>query len=77
MKKNVLVCAVLTIVLASITVVMHVKSSDVMIESNVEALARDEGNDGALYYNEQYSRVCCGPGNVRDCNNPSYVKCNF
>lgn len=34
----------------------------------------DGKNDGALYTDDN-GHMCCAKGNVRDCDNPDYVKC--
>ena len=60
--------------------------SDPILEANVEALTRGEANvealtrgedkaDGALWSNPQGTAYCCGPGNVRDCDNTPVPKC--
>ena len=50
--------------------------SDPILEANVEALTRGEDKeDGALWSNPQGTAYCCGPGNVRDCDNTPVPKC--
>ena len=47
-------------------------------DANLEALTEvGEKPDGALWYNDDYSLICCGPGNVRFCDGVTYVDCDF
>ena len=66
---------------ATIITVKTIRNTNPLLDANVEALAETETQTGALWYNG--SIMCCGPGNVRDCNavdengQQLYVPCNF
>lgn len=75
------VIAAVILAAATITSVKTIKKNTHLLDANVEALAEVETMTGALWFNG--SIMCCGPGNVRDCNavdgngNPIYVLCKF
>lgn len=77
MKKRLIYCCTAICLITSACVLFCVKnSSKTLLERSIEIMAHGEKNDGALYYNEQYSLFCCGPGNVRDCDDyPEMIKC--
>lgn len=75
------VIAAAVLAAATITTVKTIRNTNPLLDANVEALAETEAPTGALWYNG--SIMCCGPGNVRDCDavdengSPIYVHCNF
>lgn len=81
MKNKYAIIAATILTAATVTSVKTFKESTPFLNANVEALAEVEVKEGALWFNGTV--MCCGPGNVRDCNavdqngNPIYVSCNF
>ena len=81
MKIKYVIIAATILAAATVTTVKTLKEETSWFNANVEALARSEVKDGALWYNGTI--MCCGPGNVRDCSavdengKPIYVACNF
>lgn len=69
----------MTISITGIIAFNGVNEIDSSLNLNVEALARDEGTsyDGALWSNSAGTLYCCGPGNVRDCDEINIPDCGF
>lgn len=78
-KKLLLAGAVVMMAAAAVTGFSAYNKSNMsdLLDANVEALARGEVTDGALWSNVSGTRYCCGPGNVRDCNTTNVPPCNF
>lgn len=77
-KKILLVGAVVSMAAAAVTGYSAYSKTNVsdLLNANVEALAHDETDrDGALWSNGSGTRYCCGPGNVRDCDNTDVPRC--
>ncbi len=81
MKKSLLPEARAALVAIAVSVFVYVNNGkdemDDLFYANVEVLAGDEGgeNDGALWSNAAGTVYCCGPGNVRNCNDTFVPKC--
>ena len=77
-KKLFLAGATLLLAAAAVTgLAAYDKSSmSELMNANVEALARHEGDkNGALWSNEAGTVYCCGEGNVRNCNESGIPYC--
>ena len=81
MKKKIILAASVAIVAAAafcgISSAVRISSKNDILNQNVEALSEMESskNDGALWSNPQGNVFCCGPGNVRDCDESGIPRC--
>ena len=78
MKGLVITAVAVAAMAAGAAVAVHVaaSSNDPIFEANVEALTDGEGDtDGALWSDPSGTVYCCGPGNVRDCDDTFVPHC--
>lgn len=66
-KKTLAIIGALVSVLALSTVLMASSKPYVMCDMG--------GKEDGAFYTDDNGHFCCGAGNVRDCDDPAYVKC--